>query len=186
MVARAGDAAAAAGVDATVAVGDAAAPDFPPASFDVVTAGLVLFFLPDPIEALRRWNRLLRPGGRVAFTSFRAYDPVYPQALRTLRPFAVDPPPPPQLASMFDSPEGLADALVKAGFGEPAVESFAVYSHFADSRQFFAWVGSHAGGALVNRIPPENRDAAAAALADLITGPFEMTTQMWFSTGTKV
>jgi ubiquinone/menaquinone biosynthesis C-methylase UbiE len=185
MVARAATAAAAAGVDVTVAVGDAQAPDFPPGSFDVVTAGLVLFFLPDPIGALRAYRRLLRPGGRVAFTSFRSYDPRYPAALRALRGFAVDPPEPPRLAPMFDSPEGLSDAVVMAGFAEPRVESFAVYSRFAGSDQFFGWIGSHAGSAVVGRIPPENRAAAAGALAAIVDGPVEFTTSLWFSSGTK-
>src|SRR5689334_8168775 len=51
MVAR--TAAAATGLDAvTVELGDAQAPAYPPESFDLITSGLVLFFLPDPPAAL--------------------------------------------------------------------------------------------------------------------------------------
>lgn len=68
----------------TVLVGDAQAPDFPPGSFDVPTAGLVLFFLPDPAAALAAYRRVLRPGGRLAFSAFAAHDPLYRQAQEIL------------------------------------------------------------------------------------------------------
>lgn len=42
---------------------DAAAPPFPDASFDAITARYVLWTLRDPLEALGHWIRLLRPGG---------------------------------------------------------------------------------------------------------------------------
>ena len=44
-----------------VTAGDAQDPGFPDGSFDMITAGLVLFFLPDPAGALRAYRRLLRP-----------------------------------------------------------------------------------------------------------------------------
>lgn len=185
MLSRAGHAAADAGVDVTLAVGDAQAPDFPPGSFDLVTAGLVLFFLADPIGALRAYGRLLRPGGRVAFTSFRSYDPRYPQALKALSAFTVDFAPPPDIAPLFASPENLSDGLVEAGYADPRVETFSVESRFAGSDQFLAWIGSHGGRAVVDRIPPENRAAAAAELSRIAGGPFAMTTALWFSSGTK-
>lgn len=60
-----------------VQVGNAAEPDLPAASFSLVTASLVLFFLPDPASALRRWLELLAPGGRVGLTTFGDQDPVW-------------------------------------------------------------------------------------------------------------
>jgi len=50
-------------VAARFVVGDAAAPPWTPASFDVVLGRHVLWALPDPGEALRQWVQLLRPGG---------------------------------------------------------------------------------------------------------------------------
>jgi len=48
-----------------VRVMDAQQPDFPPASFEVITASDVLEHLADPPRALAAWRQLLRPGGTV-------------------------------------------------------------------------------------------------------------------------
>jgi ubiquinone/menaquinone biosynthesis C-methylase UbiE len=45
--------------------GDAVAPPFPDASFDVVSSRHVLWTLREPEVAFANWRRLLRPGGRV-------------------------------------------------------------------------------------------------------------------------
>lgn len=44
-------------------IGDAIAPDFPPATFDAITNRHLLWTLTDPARALRNWHTLLRPGG---------------------------------------------------------------------------------------------------------------------------
>jgi SAM-dependent methyltransferase len=49
----------------TVREGDAAAPGLPPASVDVVLCRHVLWAVPDPASAVRRWVAALRPGGRL-------------------------------------------------------------------------------------------------------------------------
>ena len=46
--------------------GDAEAPPFAPASFDLIVERHVIWTLPDPTRALRNWRDALRPGGRVA------------------------------------------------------------------------------------------------------------------------
>ncbi len=53
----------AAGVPATFAVGDAQDPPLAAAAFDLVLVRHVLWALPDPVAALRRWDALLRPDG---------------------------------------------------------------------------------------------------------------------------
>lgn len=60
-----------------VQTGDAADPDLPAGSASLVTASLVLFFLPDPQAAVRRWLELLTAGGRIGFTTFGAQDDVW-------------------------------------------------------------------------------------------------------------
>ena len=46
-------------------LGDAVAPDFPPASFDAVTSRHLFWTLREPARAMANWRQLLRPGGRL-------------------------------------------------------------------------------------------------------------------------
>jgi SAM-dependent methyltransferase len=46
-------------------LGDAADPDFPASSFDVVISRHLVWTLLDPVRAFCNWRTLLRPGGRV-------------------------------------------------------------------------------------------------------------------------
>jgi SAM-dependent methyltransferase len=57
--------------DARVLVGDAARPPVAAGRFDVVLVRHVLWTLPDPAAVLRRWARLLRPGGRLVLVEGR-------------------------------------------------------------------------------------------------------------------
>jgi SAM-dependent methyltransferase len=63
--------AAAAGLAVDFTVGDAALPPWPAGEFDVVFARHVLWALPDPAAGLRRWLRLLAPGGRLVLVEGR-------------------------------------------------------------------------------------------------------------------
>jgi 2-polyprenyl-3-methyl-5-hydroxy-6-metoxy-1,4-benzoquinol methylase len=65
MVAAARAKARAAGVAGTFTQGDAGDPPLAEAAFDVVLSRHVLWALPDPQTALRRWCELLAPGGRL-------------------------------------------------------------------------------------------------------------------------
>ena len=59
-------------------LGDAIAPDFPPASFDVVMSRHVLWTLRDPVSAFHNWWQLLKPGGRVVAIDSFWFDPNQP------------------------------------------------------------------------------------------------------------
>jgi SAM-dependent methyltransferase len=63
--------AAAAGVAAELLLGDAADPPLAAGSVDVVLCRHVLWALPDPTEALRRWVSLLKPEGRLVLVEGR-------------------------------------------------------------------------------------------------------------------
>ncbi|SEG58331.1 NUDIX domain-containing protein [Actinacidiphila yanglinensis] len=60
-----------AGTDARVLVADAAHPPVGTGGFDVVLVRHVVWALPDPEAALRRWADLLRPGGRLVLIEGR-------------------------------------------------------------------------------------------------------------------
>lgn len=68
------------GLPIVIERGDAEAPPFPDARFDVVHARHVVQLLPDPERALREWVRILRPGGVVFITA--TYDDGRPDTLR--------------------------------------------------------------------------------------------------------
>lgn len=51
--------------DVAILQGDAFSPPLPTTTYDVVLTRHVLWALPDPVEALRRWVALLRPEGRL-------------------------------------------------------------------------------------------------------------------------
>ncbi|MFI7544027.1 class I SAM-dependent methyltransferase [Actinoplanes sp. NPDC049599] len=164
----------------SVRVGDAQAPAFPPGAFDVLTAGLVLFFLPDPPAALAAYRELLRPGGRLAFSSFVAFDPRYERAMKTIAGFTEGLGPRREHHEMFKSQEGIRAAL--SGWPAPRITEFTLVSGFTDAAQWMRWVGSHGGLEVVRAIPAARRDeaveAAAGALADAAddTGVIRLTT----------
>jgi ubiquinone/menaquinone biosynthesis C-methylase UbiE len=60
------------GLQVRFQAGDAVAPAFEEATFDVITSRHLLWTLREAQEAISNWRRLLRPGGRVvAFDGFR-------------------------------------------------------------------------------------------------------------------
>jgi ubiquinone/menaquinone biosynthesis C-methylase UbiE len=71
MVARARAKTAPFGGAVQVELGDAGDPPWDEGSLDVVFARHILWTLPDPQDALRRWARLLRPGGRMVLIEGR-------------------------------------------------------------------------------------------------------------------
>jgi ubiquinone/menaquinone biosynthesis C-methylase UbiE len=106
------------GVDIRVA--SAAELPFPPQSFDAVSLGFCLLVLPEPARALREARRVLRPGGRVALTSWA---PSGLEAMAVGGAAVADfdmPAPDFSRAPLFgvESPV-LADALSDAGFEQP-------------------------------------------------------------------
>jgi SAM-dependent methyltransferase len=82
-----------AGRDAAFLVGDAAEPPVGERRFDVVLVRHLLWALPDPAAALRRWAALLRPGGRLVLVEGRwgESDPIgitAPELAGLVRPLA--------------------------------------------------------------------------------------------------
>jgi SAM-dependent methyltransferase len=59
------------GAAVTIEQGDASDPQWEPGSLDVVFARHILWTLPDPQAALKRWADLLRPGGRIVLIEGR-------------------------------------------------------------------------------------------------------------------
>lgn len=71
---------------------DAGQVEFRSDYFDNVACSFGLFFLPDMHEALRSWQRVTRPNGKVVFTSFAqtAFQPLMDHYLNDLQDFGID------------------------------------------------------------------------------------------------
>ncbi|MER6329350.1 methyltransferase domain-containing protein [Streptomyces sp. NPDC001034] len=149
----------------TVALGDAAAPDFPDDEFDLILAGLVIFFLPEPDQALLEYRRLLRPGGRLAFSTFGRRDPVFEQAVKTLGSFVAPRPggnPPERPADRFRDRASHLDLL--ADWSGIEITEHTLETRFTGQQQWWEWIQSHGVRRIVELLPADRlREAKAAA-----------------------
>lgn len=114
-------------------------PKFEDGSFDVVTCASALFGFQDIPGALREWRRVLRSGGRVAFSSF---GPEFRRGIRMLRKTiakysmasaALNP-----NEGQLDTLEQCASQLADAGFAniQTAIEELGYYHLDLDSYWF--------------------------------------------------
>jgi ubiquinone/menaquinone biosynthesis C-methylase UbiE len=148
----------------TVAVGDADRPDFAPGSFDAVLASFVLFFLPDPEDALKRLAGLLAPGGRLGFTSFARNDPNFEAAMGAVESYVPGGlPPRGARQGPFGSPESITAVVTSAGFASPTIGERSYETRFATVDEWLAWAWSHGGRATLERVPAQRLDEATSA-----------------------
>ncbi|WP_344458343.1 class I SAM-dependent methyltransferase [Actinocorallia aurantiaca] len=167
----------------TVGLGDAGAPDHPDGAFDAVLAGLVIFFLPSPEDALSAYRRVLRPGGRLAFSTFGAQDPALQTVVKTLAPFA-RPSEGERPADRFRDPASIASLL--AGWSGVEITEHPVETRFSGRPLFWDWLWSHGIRALLEQIPADRLDEArAAAYAVLPEAPFSLHTVLRVTTAVR-
>lgn len=166
MVQAAQEEAARAGVAVEVHESDAMAPALPSAAFDIVTSSLVLFFLPDPLAALRAWRSLLVPGGRLGVSTFGPYSEQWREEVdATLRRFS-----PPEVADArttgdrgpFASDEGMEHLVREAGFTEVRTVTGAVSPRFEDADHWHRWSMSVGQRQFWEAIPEDQLPAVKA------------------------
>ena len=156
----------AAGLDVTVRVGDAQAPEVDTGSIDLVTSSLVLFFLPDPSAALRAWRECLADGGRVGVSTFgrlsdswhevdAVFAPYLPPGMADPRTTASDSP--------FASDAGVEGLLIDAGFTQVRTVSETVDVRFDDEEQWHAWTWSVGQRRMWLQVPEAERPTVRAA-----------------------
>jgi ubiquinone/menaquinone biosynthesis C-methylase UbiE len=155
-----------------VRVADASAPDVT-GTYDVLSCCLVLFFLPDPAAAVRRWVDLLEPGGRMGITTFGPQDerwkavdavfsPYLPQQMRDARTTGARGP--------FASDEGMEQLLTEAGLRDVRTAHREVTAEFADPQQWLDFSWSHGQRAMWEAVPVEEHDAVRGHLVELLEG----------------
>lgn len=152
-----------------VRVADAGSPGLPAASFDVVAACLVLFFLPDPAAAVTSWAGLLDEGGRLGMTTFGAQDPRWQEVDELFTPHL----PPAMLDARssgrrgpFASDEGVEDLLRDAGLVDVRTAHREVVAVFDEPDRLLAFTWSHGQRAMWEAAPTEEHQGLRRAIAE--------------------
>lgn len=125
-------------------VDDAQSPATVKGPFDTISSSLVLFFLADPLAALRNWRPLLKPGGRIGVTTFGAIDPRSAEVDEVFQPHL-----PPEMKDArtsgkegpFASDDGVERLLLEAGFTDVRTESTTIMVRFENAQHWydFTW-----------------------------------------------
>ena len=150
---------------------DAADPDLPAGAFDVATASLVIFFLPDPRAAAARWLRLLAPGGRLAISTFGQEGELWNALGTLLTPYA-----PPQMRdpktvgedSPFASVERFETLLRDAGAGEVRTTTETITATLEGPEQWLRFSLGTGQRRMWQHVPVEERPEVYARAVALI------------------
>jgi ubiquinone/menaquinone biosynthesis C-methylase UbiE len=150
---------------------------FPDASFDTILCGFALFALPHLEQALSEMQRVLRPGGQIAVSTWvNVWGPegiwLEPLQMQFLPPF--QPPARNKDGSqpMFDTPDGLSAVLARAGFTNITIIADTARFIYADEEAWWASLWSHGMRGWLEAVEQQQGSAAlqrfkAAAFAEL-------------------
>jgi SAM-dependent methyltransferase len=169
----------------------------PPESFDAATCRFGLMFMPDPAAALRALHQALKPGGRVAVSTWAAPERcpffVLPQQIvaRHVELPAPDPTAPGPFA--LPTPAALEGLLHGAGYGQVQCVSREVCPVAGATPDEFWDAVSELSGSLASTLaalPQETRqairaDAVATLGAMFPDGPVHLTAEALITAGTK-
>jgi ubiquinone/menaquinone biosynthesis C-methylase UbiE len=140
---------------------DAERLDFRSNYFHSVVCSYGLFFLPDMSRALREWVRVLRAGGKLAFTSFEetAFRPMLDDFIERLQAYGVELPDGPFGSRRISSLEHCRALLHEAGLVEVAAECVQIGYHLSDENDWWEVVTSTAMRALFDQLADERKEA---------------------------
>lgn len=145
--------------------------DAPASSFDAVTMRFGLMFMPEPAKCLERAYAALKPGGRLALSTWAAPDknPWAAVALGVLKRHLEVPAPPPGAPGLFAlaDPGRLRALLTEARLRDAAVEPVPVSLRFASGKDYFEFIIELAGplAALYTKLPEGAKPKVAAEIA---------------------
>lgn len=164
--------------EATLVEGDAGDLPFDNGVFDIVTIGFGLPHVPDPEAVLAEAHRVLAPGGRIAFSTWRG--PEHSFTFRTVfgaimahgAPEVALPPGPD--ANAYADPEIAFPALAAAGFSAPEVEYVESHWTVSDPEAPFHYFyhGTVRGGVLLRAQPEAHLAAIREAIRRAVLEAF--------------
>jgi len=141
--------------------GDAEHLDFADESFDAVICASGLFFLPHMLEALLEWQRVLRPSGLVAFSTFgdMLFQPMRDMLKARLQTCGVSLPHG-RPSQRLTAPEQCRALLQDAGFSDIEVRTEPLDYYLSDANAYWedtvCWNGSWRD--LISQVPPDQFD----------------------------
>jgi SAM-dependent methyltransferase len=146
--------------------------DLPSATFDAATMRWGLMFMPDPAACLERIHRALKPGARLALTTWAAPDrnPWASVPLTVMKKYMELPTPAPGQTGIFAfaDPDRVRHTMAVAGFRDIAVEDLDVLWAGPESgRDYFSEVIEMAGplASLYAKLPEQKKRAYADDVA---------------------
>ena len=150
---------------------DASAPDLPAAAYDVIASSLVLFFLGEPAEVLRRWRELARPGGRFGISTFGERDPKWVQLDGVFAPYL-----PPFLRDArttgargpFASDEGVAELFTAAGLEQVRTTGEEIVASLDGPQHWVKWSWSHGQRTMWEFVPEAERPTVEAQAVQVL------------------
>jgi len=136
---------------------DAERLDFRANYFHYLVCSYGLFFIPDMSAALREWVRVLRPGGKLAFTSFEvtAFQPMLDDFVNRLQAFGVQLPEGPFGSRRITSLDHCRELLGAAGLVDIDTECVQTGYHLGDENDWWEVVSNTAMRALFDQVSDE-------------------------------
>lgn len=125
--------------------------------FDVITCSYGLFFMPDMSAALKSWLRVLKPGGKLIFTSFApsAFKPLKDIFMGNLAEYEIVPPTPRWL--QLAEEELCKNILTNNGFESPQVTQAQLGYHLPTFDNWWETIQSAGYRGLYELLPQEHR-----------------------------
>lgn len=136
--------------------------------FDVITCSYGLFFMPDMSAALKSWLRVLKPGGKIIFSSFApsAFVPLSDVFIKNLAEYGVVPPTPRWL--QLADEDLCKNMLEENGFIRAQVVQAQLGYHLKETKDWWDAIQSAGYRGLYEQLPQEDRaDFQKKHLADI-------------------
>ena len=142
--------------------------DFPDASFDAILCGFAIFFFPQLERALAEFHRTVRPGGRIAVSTWGdLFEKEWEWFRKLLKKYL---PPKSQEDQKSDSPDepdfatpkGMEKIIGTAGFTDIQVISEVAEFTYATKEEWWESLWSHGGRASLERIEKTSGKEALA------------------------